>query len=217
MKTYLDTLSRKFAIAVECGVSDVCLKGKVITGKWRKSPKVWTPASSPRSIAEELLNSTEAVSVADLPRVAAEFTKKYGPIMMPFQSGGCFQFSVSEWLSKRAELEATWRLVSAARRNAPAGGSPVKVCMDRGEYFEFSAGRLRFRTTHLDTYVSLEIAAVPKSRLRVCENRLSPSQGCKSPYFIATDLRNKYCSGTCSAAAVREAKRRWWNDNRKEQ
>ena len=214
---YLETVSRKFAIAVECGVSAISLKSGVIAGEWQKSPRVWTPASSPRSIAEELLNSTEAVSIEDVPRAVVEFTKKYGPITVPFRSGGCFQFSVPEWLSKRAELEATWRLVASARRSVPAGGSSVKVWMDKGEYFEFSAGRLRFRTTHLDTYVSLEIAAVPKSRLRVCENRLNPLEGCKSPYFVASDLRKKYCSGICAAAAVREAKRRWWNDNRKEQ
>jgi hypothetical protein len=37
---------------------------------------------------------------------------------------------------------------------------------------------------------------------------------CPAPYFFATKLRQKYCSDACAIPAQREAKRRWWNENR---
>jgi len=37
---------------------------------------------------------------------------------------------------------------------------------------------------------------------------------CPAPYFIATRKGQKHCSEKCAAEATREAKRRWWADNR---
>lgn len=231
MGRYLDTISRKFGIEVESGVATASHSGDVVSGRWASSPRVWTPRSWPRSIAEELLNSIESVSVERFPDVVVEFTKKYGVLTLPFKKGESFRFAISEWLSKRAELDATWRVVSSLRGDG--GGRPIRIWMDKGERFEFSAGHLRFHTNNLDTYVNLEIAAVPPIRLRICQNRLSQVNrqvpavptiqllenqlnDCKAPYFIATDLRDRYCSKDCSSAAVREAKLRWWNENRRE-
>jgi hypothetical protein len=37
---------------------------------------------------------------------------------------------------------------------------------------------------------------------------------CPAPYFIAAKKSQRYCSEACSGPALREAKRRWWNENR---
>jgi hypothetical protein len=37
---------------------------------------------------------------------------------------------------------------------------------------------------------------------------------CLAPYFIAVKRWQKYCSEKCAGPATREAKRKWWNDNR---
>jgi hypothetical protein len=212
VKSYLDSISRRFGIAVESGTSSVSLKGSTVSGRWSKPPKVWTPRSASRSIAEELLNSTEAVSVQEIPETVAAFTRKYGPLTLPCCPGNEFDFTLSQWLGKRAELDAVWRLVSSARTRS--GGAPVRAFVGNAEFFEFGVGGMTFHTSRLDTYISLEIAAVPNGRLRICPNRLD---GCKCPYFIAVDLRNQYCSDRCASVAVRKTKLRWWNENRKEQ
>jgi hypothetical protein len=45
--------------------------------------------------------------------------------------------------------------------------------------------------------------------LRVCQN-----EKCSARYFIGERKDQKYCSTNCAAPAQREAKRKWWGDNR---
>jgi hypothetical protein len=40
---------------------------------------------------------------------------------------------------------------------------------------------------------------------------------CPAPYFFRTEKGQKYCSPECADPARREAKLKWWNDNRKNQ
>jgi len=44
--------------------------------------------------------------------------------------------------------------------------------------------------------------------------RRCPNPECPAPYFFATKGLQKFCSTPCAAPAQREAKRRWWNENR---
>jgi hypothetical protein len=203
----LEQRPSNFGIEVECGASEVSLEGDSISGKWLSVPKV-VRIGAPRPVAVELLNATESVSVDRFPEAALKFTKEFGALTSPFRSGETFRFSVSDWIVKQKGLQTVWAMVSRASRNAV----PVNVFADSREYFSFRAGRLTFRTQSLDTFVSLEIASVSPPRLCVCANRL---QGCKAPFFIAGDLRERYCSETCAQEGKRLAKLRWWNENRK--
>ena len=45
-------------------------------------------------------------------------------------------------------------------------------------------------------------------RLKFCGN------DCSTPYFLAKRKDQKYCSEKCAAPAKREAKLRWWHENR---
>jgi hypothetical protein len=44
--------------------------------------------------------------------------------------------------------------------------------------------------------------------------RRCPNQTCPAPYFFAVKRAQKFCSTKCAEPAQREAKRRWWNENR---
>jgi len=37
---------------------------------------------------------------------------------------------------------------------------------------------------------------------------------CPAPFFIAAKRSQKFCSEACAGPANREAKRKWWHDNR---
>ena len=206
MKQYLEQVSSNFAIEVETGAANVLLTGDYISGKWLSAPTV-VRIGSPRPVTIELLNATESVSVNRYPEMALKFTKKFGALTSPYCSGLSFSFSIAEWRNRQAALRATWAFASHAGRHA----IPISIPVDKGEHFGFNAGRLSFHTQRLDTFISLEIASVPAPRLCVCANRL---RGCKSPFFIADDLRERYCSETCAQEGKRLAKLRWWNKNR---
>src|ERR1700730_5773189 len=210
MTSYLDTISRRLEIAVECGASEVSLKANVISGRWCSTPKVVTP-TSPRSVVEDLLNSTESVSVHAFGKVATDFTRRYGALALPYRPNEKFSFSLSDWIRDQKQMESVWHILSG-QSHAPS--ARTRVFMSEGERFEITAGHLSFRTVYLQTYAYLAMAAVPKRRLCVCANRLA---GCKTPFFIAKDLRSKYCSDICAAEGEKASKLRWWNDNRKEQ
>lgn len=38
--------------------------------------------------------------------------------------------------------------------------------------------------------------------------------GCRNPYFVAEKRWQKYCSEECASPSNREAKRKWWHDNK---
>jgi hypothetical protein len=46
-------------------------------------------------------------------------------------------------------------------------------------------------------------------RARCCNN-----PDCLSPYFFIVKKGQKYCSSKCAGAGEREAKRRWWHENK---
>ena len=44
--------------------------------------------------------------------------------------------------------------------------------------------------------------------------RRCPNPKCPAPYFFATKKGQKFCSTVCAEPAQREAKRKWWKENR---
>ncbi len=196
-----------FGIAVETGASGVELVGDHIAGTWLATPKV-VRAGSSRPVSVELLNTVECVGVDRFPEAAVKFTKKFGALTVPYSPGSPFQFSMQDWIVSLRQLQQVWTGVSRASRRT----APINVFVDRGEYFSFEADQLTFRTGSLETFVSLEIASVSAPRLCICANRL---HGCKSPFFVADDTREKYCSEDCARAGKRRANLNWWNENRR--
>ena len=202
-------------IAVETGVSNAELQGDCIVGTWLATPKVIRAGRS-RPIAIQLLNSLIGVELDRRPEVALKFTKRFGPLALPYSAGSPFSFPMFDWVAHVARLTEIWAWVArSAREKAPADISLIS-----GEYVRFTDGGFTLRTPRLGTFVALEIASVPALRLRVCANHryggaLFDYHGCRTPYFIASDGREKYCSEDCARAAKRRANLDWWNKNRK--
>lgn len=203
-------------IEAETGTSDVELVGHHITGIWMPNPKI-VRVGSPRPVAAELLNLDQHATGQPFERAALKFTKKFGPITIPCQPGLPFRFAAEGWLHSVARLMGAWEAISNARRRT----IPINVPLAEGEYFNFAGGRLTFRTRLLYTFMALEIASVRSGLLRKCANVLNPLDGnprpdfCRTPYFVASDKREKYCSEACAKVGKRRANLRWWNENRK--
>jgi hypothetical protein len=210
MKCTLDRGSTNFGIAVETGVSNVEIQSvdfqdDCITGRWLATPKVIRAGAS-RPVAVELLNSLEGVGSDRLPEVALKFTKRYGPLEFPYRAGEPFRFLTHDWDVSVKQLQGIWAMVSNLSRKA----APLSV--GNGAYLRFANGRITFITRFLPAFVVCEMGSVPAPLLCVCANR---GKGCKSPYFIASDKRERYCSESCAQASQRRVKLEWWNKNRK--
>jgi hypothetical protein len=195
----------KLRVEVQTGTQNVLLKGDYITGEWA-SEAVVHRIDETRAIALELLNVTHVQRKYE--DAALDFTKKFGPITILFGHGASFKFSISEWKSARQQLHIAWKAASSTAR---WNRSPLYLPID-GDHFIFEKAGITFRTQKLLTYAALEIASIPTARLRRCANF---PHGCKSPFFFASDLRERYCSQRCANEAKKRAKLRWWNENRR--
>lgn len=214
MNSVLESRLRNFGIAVETGVSRAELAGDQITGAWLPTPRVIGPAPA-RPIAVELLNSARIW--ANHAEIALKFTKKYGPLTVPCCPGSIFQFSIQEWKTGVGQLQQTWNRIATANRKAP----PINlVGYSLGDYFSVTSEQITLRTPRLDTFATFEIVRVPSPLLRICANvrrleTMQRSDFCRTPNFIASDRRERYCSEKCAQAAQRRAKLEWWNENRR--
>lgn len=204
---------KNFGIEVETGVSGAELVGDQITGTWLPTPRV-IRAGSAWPIAVGLLNM--ARFGANYAELALKFTKKYGPLTVPCCPGSPFRFSIQEWKTGVGQLQQTWDRISTANRRA----LPINLVGYSGEYFSVTGEQITLRTRRLDTFATFEIARVPAPLLRVCANvrrleTMQRSDFCRTPNFIASDKREKYCSEKCAQAAQRRVKLEWWNENRR--
>ena len=201
----LERRFEKIGIELQTGTRNVLLEGDDITGEWAPAAVVHR-IDEPRAIALELLNATH-VGKRSYANAALAFTEKFGPLTIPFGHDASFKFSISEWKAARQNLHIAWKVASSAAKL----NQPFYLPLD-GDHFSFDKGRITFCTQKLLTYAALEIASIPAARLRRCANF---GHGCESPFFFASDLREKYCSQTCANEAKKRAKLKWWNDNRK--
>src|SRR5271170_4040720 len=135
MKRFLVSGFADFGIEVETGISNVELHGKNISGKWLATPKVIRNGAS-RPIAVELLNSLRGVEPGALPEVALEFTKKFGPLTIPYRAASAFSFTVDGWWLAIHRLRYAWAAISHSSQKK----APVDIPLDRGECFRFANG-----------------------------------------------------------------------------
>jgi len=205
----LERVSKNLTIEVQTGTRHVMFEGKdYITGAWDANGTVHRMGEHRRAIALDVLNPfLRGDRLAD---AALDFTKKFGPITIPFDREKPFRFSIHEWKIARKYLYGVWKAASSRLERKWPLNLPVDV--RDGDHFSFANGRLTFRTQNLSTFMALEIATIPVEGFRRCANF---GCGCKSPYFFASDLRERYCSETCANESKKRAKLKWWDDNRR--
>jgi hypothetical protein len=222
MKSVLERSFEKMAIVVETGTADVSSESGYIAGRWASEAVVHRIEAArrldkPYPLALYLLNATYGRSYED---AALYFTRKFGPLTIPFSSGASFGFSVSEWRAARQRLHIAWIEASSSGKSSATKLSEVKskqalyLPLD-GDSFSFEKGRITFSTQRLLTYAAFEIASISAKRLKICANFGCPGYTCIAPFFFAVDLREKHCSETCANEARNRSKLNWWNKNRK--
>lgn len=205
MNSGLESGLNNIGIEVQTGTKSAVPEGDYVAGKWDAEGEVYRIGEG-RAIALEVLNPF--LGERSFANAVLEFTRKFGPLTIPFSRSESFRFSIREWKAARRELHFVWK-ASGAR-----GNRAIKIPCDGSnlDYFNRGHGRLTFRTQTLSTYAALEIASIPAEHLRTCENQ---KFGCKSPFFFASDLRERYCSETCAHEAKKRIKLKWWNENRR--
>jgi hypothetical protein len=207
MKTGLERSSNNLRIEVQTGTRDVVLEGDYITGAWDAEGRIYRIGEG-RALVLDVLNPF--LGTNRLADAALDVTKKFGPLTIPFCRGESFGFSIDEWKMARKYLLGVWRAASSGLKRKWPFNLPIDKC--DGDHFSFENGQLTFRTQNLSTFMALEIATIPVERFKRCANF---GYSCRSPYFFASDLRERYCSETCAHESKKRAKLKWWNDNRK--
>ena len=206
MNSGLERDLNNIGIEVQTGIKSAVQEGEYVAGTWNAEGEMYRIGEG-RAIALDVLNPF--LRERSFANAVLEFTRKFGPLTIPFSRGESFRFSIREWKTARRALHFVWKAAASGRRSNRA----VKIpCESNLDYFNRSQGRLTFRTQTLSTYAALEIASIPAELLRTCENQ---KFGCKSPFFFASDLRERYCSATCAHEAKKRIKLKWWNENRR--
>ncbi len=184
---------RDFRFCTLAGAEHVQLVGSnKITGRFaEKLNEFYGP--SKRRLIEDFLNwKTDPESIL-------RFTGKYGPLRDKPVEGAEFEVSWFDWRSDQRRLQNLWerRRVFEFSESESSGGSLV-----------IGKDWLTYRALNLFVFLSMELATCETKRLRKCKRA-----DCPHPHFIATDLKQQFCSEPCAAWGQREWKKQWWAEH----
>ncbi len=120
-----------------------------------------------------------------------------------------FSFSIENWKNYQNRLRRLWDMscysAEGGNRNVTFGIETIQV--EDGEDFFWTPKKLVYRTRCLFRFIWIEFHCIPLDRLRKCG-----SKDCKTPYFVAKHLGQRYCSDICARSAQREWKKEWWKN-----
>src|SRR5262245_1489817 len=159
-----------------------------------------------------------------------KFTKKYGPMVVHQREpskgtgflshkglptwqlwpGESWQFSVQEWRNLQVVLRAEWESRVGQREEAHR----VWLWYEDMLQFHKTADRISLQIATPLRFLRISLNALPTERMKKC--RRPTEEGCPTPYFVATHLRQEYCSIECAAWAQKATKREWWKQRRKQ-
>jgi hypothetical protein len=155
------------------------------------------------SVVEEFVNSDND------PQSILRFTKRFGPLQRLQRGQKEFSLSLQDWRKHQEWLRGQWRRTAEDRsvRLKVAGKFPPQSWgFESGEHLLFgSSGRVLVVTSSLWRLIQFAWCSVPIDHVRICAN-----PECKAPYFVAKDLRQRFCSEICAQWGQREWKRQWW-------
>jgi hypothetical protein len=172
----------------------------LIVGRgWKWLPRHFSPEGVPgiKKLLEEFANCRPD------PDAVVRFTKKYGPLRVSVAQYRDFKFRISTWLAAQSQFQKIWTRGRTRRvRFWPVDTLKAKP----GESFSVSPWYYEYRTSNLHRLLLLELFSLVQARLKLCRR-----PDCPTPYFVATHLRQRYCSTACFGWRQRELKRAWWN------
>ena len=197
MRYGLDRFETRIHFCVLVGAINVQCSSGVVTGKQNPKAAFLTGSGRQRSV-EDFLNSSVT------PEQVVSFTSRYGPLHGYIDSNPtAFRFTLEDWRIAQVAMTDFWE--------SPWGtqSKPVNFEVKPGERFFYLGSELYYVCTSIFRFVELQTIACPAERRGICAR-----PGC-SQKFVRTDLKEKYCSGRCSALARCESKLRHWNRNKR--
>src|SRR5215472_17102310 len=156
----------------------VRLQDGYVLGRWKESLRSFTGLRS-GLLLEDFVNWSNE------PDEILRFTEIYGPLDETPVEGKDFKFSLDHWKGIQSDFRVLWEgRARAASSRATVSGSSFDVSTQDG--------KLLFLPKRLDAYLTLELILAP-DRFRKWSR-----QDCPHPYFIASHLKQQYCSPECA-------------------
>jgi hypothetical protein len=181
---------QSFSYCVLSGVKDANFNGDILSGTFLKD--LVERVGHPRGLLIEKL-----VNWPDDPESIRQFTLQYGPLEKDFVPDAEFSFDMQSFRVAQEHFRGMWRNLDQF--------SEWK--MD-DTTMRFHRGSVACRTRTLKTFLHFDLLTCPAERIKVCKR-----EACEHPYFIADDLKRKFCSAACAEEGRRELKRDWWLKN----
>jgi hypothetical protein len=185
---YRDNL--RFSYRVLSGIKKPRLNGDIVKGRFMTD--LVERVGHPRGrLIEEFVNlPTDRESILG-------FTAENGPLENPVAPDSEFSFNIRSFRVAQENFAKMWR--------NPGQISECKVIDGAMRYHQ---GLITYTAGSLKSFLQFDLLTCPPERIKVCK-----WEGCGHPYFIAGDLKRRFCSVECSEEGRREVKRSWWEKN----
>ena len=202
---------RWFRFCVLADVEDVRLgRNSVVQGRWSRHLAYRSLDTAPPRYRTDWPDTLveEFANWAAEPEHIRRFTERYGPLNLPSKKNTRFRFDIKEWVRLQEEFRQEWRhAILRPRRVASLVRPRTELTVEPGERFEFMSDSYTYFAANLYRLLLLELRCIEQTRLRVCQR-----PDCENPYFVASHLKQIYCSDLCQRWGQKEAKRRWWRE-----
>ncbi len=208
---YVHSYQRRwFQFCVLAGVKDVHLgRDGSIKGRWWRYPGQKSLDRSP-SRGRDGWPETLVQDFANWgrePQDVRRFTERYGPLTLSAEASTHFRLEVADWLKCQDSFRAEWADVMLLSKERAPLWLGTELPAVPGERFEFVGDAYSYITANLYRLLLLELRCIDRRRLRTCAR-----PNCPNPYFVASHLKQTYCSEPCAQWGQGEAKRRWWRE-----
>jgi hypothetical protein len=185
---YRDNL--RFSYRMLIGIKRPRLDGDIVKGRFMTD--LVERVGHPRGrLIEEFVNLP-----AD-PENILRFTVENGPLENAVVPGSEFSFSLESFRATQENLVEMWR-----------NPDQISECKVVDGAMRFHQGLITYTAGTLKSFLQFDLLTCPPERIKVCK-----WDGCGHPYFIAGDLKRRFCSVECSEEGRREVKRNWWEKN----
>jgi hypothetical protein len=183
---------RDFRFCTLAGVEDVRLVGtNKIVGRFKGTlDEFYGPPK--RRLIEDFLNWPRD------PESVLHFTRKYGPLQDAPIGGREFEVAWFDWTLDQRRLRSLWRRRVYDLSDAESTGGSLAL----------GKGWLTYRAVNLFMYLYMDLVTCEAKRLRMCKRT-----DCPNPYFIASHLKQRFCSDKCAEWGQREWKKQWWTEH----
>ncbi len=184
---------RDFRFCTLAGVEDVQLaEPNKIVGRFKPTlDEFYGPPK--RKLIEDFLNWPSD------PQSVLRFTRKYGPLQNEPIAGREFEVFWLPWQLDQRRLRSLWQ-----RRRIFELSDAERT----GGLLALGKGWLTYRAVNLFVFLYMDLVTCEAKRLRMCKRA-----DCPTPYFIASHLKQRFCSDKCAEWGQREWKKKWWTEH----